>query len=106
AREETERLKQGEQLHTKQATLKAQLEAAARERQQAEGKAVEEKTLFERARSSLNEFQSLQGARICRHCGQPLTEGHFEEEKRKRQHEAEEAKARAHLADQTRKKAQ
>jgi DNA repair exonuclease SbcCD ATPase subunit len=105
-REEKTRLAQGDQLRKKQETRKAEVEAVSRLRQEADGKAVEAKTLFERARMSLREFQSLEGSRICRACGQPLTEGHYKDEKRKRDRELAEAKVLSEKADQVQKKAQ
>ena len=80
AREEKNRLAQGDQLRKKQENLKVEFEAVSRQRQEADGKAVEARTLFDRARTSLRDFQGLKGARICRACGQPLTEGHYEED--------------------------
>src|SRR5581483_11005597 len=78
---------------------------AEKRRQEADGKAVELKTLLERARASLKDFQGLRGAKVCRHCGQLLTPGHYEEEKRKREAEVESAKTAFSQAEAVQKKA-
>src|SRR5262249_49853367 len=71
AQEEKRRLEEGEQLRHKQDELKKAHEAAQRERQQVDARAVQTRTLLEQARASLKEFLHLDGAKVCRQCGQP-----------------------------------
>lgn len=104
-REETERKAKGAESRKKTDALKQAAGELEKRRQDADASAVELKTLLERARSSVKEFQSLRGAKLCRHCGQPLTAGHFEEEKRKREAEAETARLAYQSAEQAQKKA-
>ena len=54
--------------------------------QQAAEQATEAKTVLQQARDHLKELTRLDGSKTCRHCGQPLTEGHLQEEKRRRRH--------------------
>src|SRR5205085_173869 len=82
--EDENRLSRGDQLRKKEQALQQEMDIAARERQQADGKAVEERTLLDRARVGLRDFQALKGAQVCRHCGQALTPGHYAEEKKRR----------------------
>src|SRR5262249_6199154 len=56
--------------------------------------ATRARTLLEQARLQLEELNQLQGAKVCRHCGQNLTPGHLKDEKRRR--EAEVAGAEQH----------
>ncbi len=56
--------------------------------------AAEAQTLLQQARDSLKELTRLDGSKVCRHCGQPLTEGHLEEEKRRRAPAVAEAEAK------------
>src|SRR5207245_1270163 len=85
ARLDKELRERGDQLNKKRAALAEAVEVAEKERQQADEKATEARTLFSQAQSQLKEFLHLEGAKVCRQCGQPLTRGHFEEEKRRRE---------------------
>jgi DNA repair exonuclease SbcCD ATPase subunit len=104
--EEKTRLSRGDQLRKREQALQQELEVVARDRQQGDGKAVEERTLLDRARAGLRDFQGLKGAQVCRHCGQALTPGHYAEEKKRREQEVEEAKASSQQADIVQQKAQ
>jgi DNA repair exonuclease SbcCD ATPase subunit len=64
--------------------LKPQVQTALATLQAASGKWVEAQTVFKQARESLHDLTNLDGAKVCRHCGQPLTPGHLAEEKRRR----------------------
>jgi exonuclease SbcC len=64
--------------------LKPQLEQAAAALEQATEQAAAARTVLEQARESLAELTQLAGAKVCRHCGQALTEGHVKEEKKRR----------------------
>jgi len=55
-------------------------------------------TLLQQARSALAELDQLEGAKVCRHCGQQLTPGHLRDEKKRRQLELEVADQRAQRA--------
>jgi exonuclease SbcC len=61
--------------------LAAEAEQATR---QSGARATEAKTLLQQARDSLKEITTFDGSGRCRHCGQALTAGHLEEEKRRR----------------------
>ena len=104
--EEKERLQQGEKLKKQHETLVKQVESATKNRERADSKVDVEKTLHEQAKSSLRDFEKLKGSRVCRHCGQPLTRGHFEEEKQRRELEVEEARQRHQTATATQKDSQ
>jgi exonuclease SbcC len=60
----------------KAATEAAKIEAAER--------ATEARTRYRAAKADLDELSKLDGARVCRQCGQSLTPGHIEEEKHRR----------------------
>ncbi len=47
--------------------------------------------MLQQARDSLNEITVLDGSGRCRHCGQPLTAAHLEDEKRRRNEEVRRA---------------
>jgi DNA repair exonuclease SbcCD ATPase subunit len=73
------------------AAAKADLEArtqthadAATALREAVERAASARTVLEQARVSLREVSQLDGSKLCRHCGQELTPGHIDEEKRKR----------------------
>ncbi len=77
---------------------------AERAVQAASEAATTARTLTQQAKQSLEELAQIDGAKLCRHCGQPLTVGHLQDEKRRRTKalqaaEAEEKQANhAHLA--------
>jgi exonuclease SbcC len=70
------------------------VEQADRATRQASEQATEARTLLQQARDSLSEITELDGAKVCRHCGQPLTPGHLQEEKRRRNEEVQRGEAR------------
>jgi DNA repair protein SbcC/Rad50 len=102
ARMDREVRERGEQLKTQHAALATTLAEAERARLVADEKATEARTLLHQAQAQLKDFLNLEGAQICRSCGQPLTPGHFEEEKRKR----EKARGEAQLHFQQTERAQ
>ena len=51
---------------------------------QAAEQVTEAKTVLQQARQHLKELTQIDGSKVCRHCGQALTEGHIKEEKRRR----------------------
>jgi DNA repair protein SbcC/Rad50 len=84
----------GEQAKKRHAEAKAKLEAATQARHQADEAATEARTLLQQAKAAADEFGQLAGAKVCRACGQPLTPGHWEMEKSKREQELKAATAR------------
>src|SRR5262249_38953204 len=103
ARLEREVREKGEQLKKEQASLQKALSDAERKRQQTDEKATEARTLQQQAQVQLREFLNLEGAQICRQCGQPLTRGHFDEEKRRREKALNEAKVLFQQAERVQK---
>jgi DNA repair exonuclease SbcCD ATPase subunit len=95
-------LQRGEKLSTDVEQSKPRVEEAARTRQQADEQATRAGTLLEQARQHLHELTCMEGAKVCRHCGQPLTPAHVREEKGRRGGEvaAAEGQARAATAAQ------
>jgi DNA repair exonuclease SbcCD ATPase subunit len=57
---------------------------ATKAQKEAADQAATTRTLLEQARTSLREVTELEGAKVCRHCGQELTPGHLLEEKHRR----------------------
>ncbi|HEX5270576.1 MAG TPA: SMC family ATPase, partial [Gemmataceae bacterium] len=84
----------GEKLRARHEELKKRTEGATRKRQQADQELAAAQALFDQLQAAWGEFTSLEGAKLCRACGQPLTPGHFEEEKARREKEIAEARAR------------
>jgi exonuclease SbcC len=70
--------------------LAAESEAATR---QTSAQATEAKTLLQQARDSLKEITTFDLSGRCRHCGQPLTAEHLEDEKRRRNEAVQRAEA-------------
>src|SRR5262249_10336828 len=67
----------------------------AEEARRCADQAAEARTLLAQARESLREVEHLDGAKVCRHCGQQLTPGHIDEEKRRRGQAARAAQGQA-----------
>jgi exonuclease SbcC len=74
--------------------LEPLVEEADRATRQASEQATEARTLLQQARDSLTEITALDGSKVCRHCGQQLTPGHVQEEKRRRGEEVQCCEAR------------
>jgi DNA repair exonuclease SbcCD ATPase subunit len=85
----------GEERKRELEALRHQADEAAQQLDKANEEATEAKTLLAQARESLRELTHLAGAKVCRHCGQSLTPGHMEEEKRRRTAAVQTAEARA-----------
>jgi exonuclease SbcC len=64
--------------------LEPLVQSADRAARQAKDRETEARTLLKQARDSLREITQLDGSKRCRHCGQELTPGHLQEEKRRR----------------------
>jgi DNA repair protein SbcC/Rad50 len=72
--------------------LKTRLDSAGRESQQANEQATEARTVVKHAKESLNDLNTLDGAsKVCRACGQPITPGHVQEERKRRSNAVKEA---------------
>jgi exonuclease SbcC len=70
------------------------VEQADRATRQASERATEARTLLKQAQDSLREITQLDGSKVCRHCGQPLTPGHLQDEKRRRGEDVQRFEAR------------
>ena len=103
ARFDREVRERGEQLKKQRTALAQAVADAEQARQQADEKATEARTLLGQAQAQLKEFLHLEGAKVCRQCGQPLTQSHFEEEKRRREAVQAEAKANFQQAERIQK---
>jgi len=82
------------------------VDEAKQKLQHASDAATEARTLVKQARDSLAEASQLEGAAVCRHCGQKLLPGHIEDEKRKRSELLRQAQAREGLAKEALRQAQ
>jgi exonuclease SbcC len=104
---EQEEVKQRGEKHAAEVErLTPGVEEAARVMQEANDQVTTARTLLTQARASLRELSELDGSKVCRHCGQALTEGHLKEEKRRRTAEVQAVEARLAEARQVQKKAQ
>jgi DNA repair exonuclease SbcCD ATPase subunit len=95
-------LARGKKLGTEADRLRLGLDESSKVSHAATEAAAEARTLLQQARASLKEVTDLDGAKVCRHCGQPLTESHVKEEKVRRNKavktaEADDKKAAASL---------
>ncbi|HEX3152780.1 MAG TPA: SMC family ATPase [Gemmataceae bacterium] len=81
----------GEQAKRQHTEAKAKLEAATQARRQADESATEARTYWKNAKNAADEFGTLEGAKVCRACGQALTPAHWEDERAKRNQELEAA---------------
>jgi DNA repair exonuclease SbcCD ATPase subunit len=98
---EQEVLERGKRLRIETERLKPLWESAKTAMETAATGAAEARTLWNQARESLREVTNLDGAKVCRHCGQTLTPGHIREEKIRRKaavNEAEKKHKQAHAA--------
>ncbi len=84
----------GEKLRSRHEELKKRADEATRKRQHADQELAAAQALFNQLDAAWREFTSLEGSRLCRACGQPLTPGHFEEERPRREKEITAARAR------------
>jgi exonuclease SbcC len=86
-------LARGKQLGAEADRLKRQMDECQKTLHVATEAAAAARTVFQQARASLKEVTELDGAKVCRHCGQALTEGHVAEEKVRRGAAAKAAEA-------------
>jgi DNA repair exonuclease SbcCD ATPase subunit len=84
----------GKQWSAELKRLEPLVQAADRTARQAKDRETEARTLVNQARDSQREITQLDGSKRCRHCGQELTPGHLEEEKRRRNDDLRQAEER------------
>jgi DNA repair protein SbcC/Rad50 len=89
----------GEKLAAELKALEPQFETATREARQAGEAAAAARTVQQAATDSLESLDKLGDAHLCRHCGQPLTPGHLQEERKRRRKELGAAEARFKAAN-------
>jgi DNA repair protein SbcC/Rad50 len=93
-RKKTQVEAKGKQASDEVKRLEPLVEAADAATRQASERATEEKTRLQQAKDSLREITVLDNSGVGRHCGQPLTASHLEDEQRKRKAEVERAEGR------------
>jgi DNA repair exonuclease SbcCD ATPase subunit len=64
--------------------LRPKLAEATKALEEANVRSAEAGTLLKAARDSLRDLVQVDGAKVCRHCGQPLTAAHVKEEQKRR----------------------
>jgi DNA repair exonuclease SbcCD ATPase subunit len=96
---------EGTQLAIELRNVTQQAEAAAQARRQADDGAAEARALASEAARQLQEVVNLEGAKVCRHCGQALTPDHLEAERARRTRDRQAAEAAYQQADAARKTA-
>ncbi len=90
--EQEEVRKRGESSRAEVERLKPELEQVGKEVEQANIQVAEARALLQQAQSSLVDLNTLDGkSKVCRACGQPITAGHIEEERRRRKKAVAEA---------------
>jgi DNA repair protein SbcC/Rad50 len=94
AKEEQTIKVRGEALKTEHDEAKKQADEATTKRQETDAELAAARALFTQIEESWNSFKGLEGAQLCRACGQPLTPGHLKKEKAKRERELAEARER------------
>jgi exonuclease SbcC len=77
----------GKQLSAELKHLEPLVQEADRAARQAKDQETEARTFLKQARDSLREITEMHGSKVCRHCGQELTPGHLQDEKRRRDDE-------------------
>ncbi len=106
ALETREKIKvKGKKLREQLDELAEQVAEAAKIKEDADANATRMRTLLEQAREHLQEVSMIDGAKVCRTCGQALTPGHIEEEKVKRKQELAEVEQEHKAAIQAQKDA-
>jgi DNA repair exonuclease SbcCD ATPase subunit len=98
-------LLQQEQLVDPLAETAMDAERAAALRQAQHDAATERRTRLHEAGEQVRLFDELAGAKVCRHCGQSLTPGHYAEERARRQKERAAAQADYENAERALEKA-
>src|SRR5262249_51656443 len=81
----------GKQVAADVKAFEPQVAEATRAARQAAEEATRARTLLEQARQQLRDLTEIEGAKVCRHCGQGWTPQHVREEKRRRAAEVAQA---------------
>lgn len=81
----------GKQLRADLEKVREELEEAEIARKAVDDQASQAKARFEDARRDLHDITTLEGTKVCRVCGQPLTPGHLEAEQKRRQRDLADA---------------
>lgn len=84
----------GESLNKRRAAHVKETESLTQAREKCDRDASAAQALLEQLQQNWQAFTELEGARTCRQCGQPLTPGHLEAEKAKREQEIAQARTR------------
>jgi len=87
-------IKAGKQAGEEAMALREQAQSATKAREKADERTTQARTLLEQAQADFQELQSLRGEKTCRHCGQPLTPAHMQQEKERREKTALDAQRR------------
>ncbi len=95
----------GEKLNGETEALRPRLADAVKVREETADQVAETRTLLQQAKESLRELTLVSGSKVCRHCGQDLSEGHLHDEQRRRTAAAAEAEQRARQAAEAHKAA-
>jgi exonuclease SbcC len=95
----------GEQAKQRHEDAKKEIDRASQARRAADDATTAARTLFQQAKAAVTEFEKLEGSRVCRACGQPLTPAHWKLEKSKRDEELESAVAQHAKASGAQKEA-
>ncbi len=74
----------GKKIKDKLEAIQPRLDAATEALRHTAEQAAAAKTVLQQAREHLKELTQIDGSKVCRHCGQSLTEGHIAEEKNRR----------------------
>src|SRR5579864_9302518 len=88
----------GKELKARHDEIKPHLDSARAGLKICEEKLASEKALWQQANGLCSEFEMLEGSKICRACGQPLTPKHYKEERGRREKERYEAEMRVRQA--------
>src|SRR5262249_36506917 len=88
----------GKEIKARHDELKPHLDSSRASLKICEEKLASEKALFQQANGLCSEFEMVEGSKICRTCGQPLTPKHYKEERGRREKERYEAQQRVRQA--------
>jgi DNA repair exonuclease SbcCD ATPase subunit len=95
----------GKELAAERKALAEQAEKATQKRQQADERAAAARALLAESRKQLQELSELEGAKVCRVCGQALTPGHLEAETARRERALAAAEGASQKTEKARKAA-
>jgi DNA repair protein SbcC/Rad50 len=84
SKEENQIRLKGEELKKEVERLQTEFNTKSHLRQSVAQSATETRTIYTQAELAVKEFDQLEGKKVCRYCGQPLTPKHYAEEKARR----------------------